>query len=259
MRLALGIEYDGRAFCGWQTQPSGCGVEDALEAALGSIAGHPVDVICAGRTDTGVHATGQVVHFDTTAARPETAWTRGVNAFLPDGVSVLWCRAVGEDFHARYAARSRTYRYLLLSRPARPGLSKGRVGWYHGPLSEVAMREAAGLLIGEHDFSAFRAAECQAATPVRHLTALNLHERDGLFVFDITANAFLQHMVRNIVGALVYVGAGRHPPSWMSEVLASRDRRVAAPTFSPDGLYLWKVDYDPAHGLPEASPPPGPL
>jgi tRNA pseudouridine38-40 synthase len=259
MRIALGIEYDGTAFCGWQTQPQHCAVQDALESALAAIAGHPVETICAGRTDAGVHGAGQVVHFDTTASRPPTAWTRGVNTHLPESVSVLWAKEVSEDFHARFSARARTYRYLLLSRGVRPGLDRGRVGWTHRFLDLAAIEAGAAHLVGEHDFSAFRAAECQAASPVRHLTRLDVQHLDGLFAFDLTANAFLQHMVRNIVGCLVEVGAGRHPPDWVASVLAGRDRRFAAPTFSPDGLYLCGVDYDPAHELPRPSRWPGPF
>jgi len=259
MRIALGLEYDGAAFCGWQTQPGRCAVQDALEVALAAIAGHPVGTVCAGRTDAGVHGAGQVVHFDTAVPRPPTAWTRGVNTHLPETVSVLWAREVSEDFHARFSARARTYRYLLLSRAVRPGLEQGRVGWTHRPLDPVAMAAGAAHLVGEHDFSAFRAAECQAASPVRALTRLDVRHRDGLFAFDLTANAFLQHMVRNIVGCLVEVGAGRQPPDWVAAVLAGRDRRLAAPTFSPEGLYLCDVDYDAAHGLPRLARWPGPF
>ncbi len=174
MRIALGIEYDGTAFCGWQTQPQRCAVQDALESALAAIAAHPVATICAGRTDAGVHGAGQVVHFDTTASRPPTAWTRGVNTHLPEAVSVLWAKQVSEDFHARFSARARTYRYLLLSRGVRPGLDRGRVGWTHRFLDLAAMEAGAAHLVGEHDFSAFRAAECQAASPVRNLSRLTV-------------------------------------------------------------------------------------
>lgn len=259
MRIALGLEYDGRAFCGWQTQPRRCGVQDALEAALEAIAGHPVATVCAGRTDAGVHAAGQVVHFETFASRPATAWTRGVNAHLPGSAGVLWSRQVRDDFHARFSARARTYRYLLVARDVRPGLDRGRLGWTHWPLDLGAMVAGAAHLVGEHDFSAFRAAECQAASPVRRLTRLEVREHHDLFAFDLTANAFLHHMVRNIVGCLVEVGAGRRRPDWLAEVLAGRDRRHAAPTFAPDGLYLCHVDYDPDHGLPRLTRWPGPF
>ena len=253
MRIALGIEYDGRRFCGWQSQPGGCAVQDALERALGSIGGHEVRVAAAGRTDSGVHASAQVVHFDTSAVRPVAAWVRGTNTALPEGVAVLWAQPVAERFHARFSATGRAYTYLLLNRPSRPGLNRGRVGWFPRPLELGRMREAAVFLTGTHDFSAFRASECQADSPVRDLRRLEIERRHDLIVFRLEANAFLQRMVRNIVGSLVYVGKGKHPPSWLSEVLSSRDRRCAAPTFAPDGLYLSAVEYDSAWGLPRAA------
>lgn len=250
VRIALGLEYDGSAFCGWQTQPSGCSVQDALERALAEIAGTPTATTCAGRTDAGVHALGQVVHFDTDAERPDTAWIRGTNALLPPAVSVLWARTVDPVFHARFDAQARRYRYVLLARGERPGLLHGRVGWWHGALDLDAMRGAAAALIGEHDFSAFRAAECQAKSPVRTMSQLDVRAEGPLIVFELRANAFLQHMVRNIVGSLVYVGAGRQPAAWIGELLARRDRRLAAPTFAPDGLYLTGVEYSPTANLP---------
>ena len=198
-----------------------------------------------------MHAKAQVAHFDTSAARPDTAWVRGVNSFLPDAVAVLWARPVNGDFHARYSALARSYRYELINRPVRPALSARHAGWYHAPLDVDAMREAARPLVGEHDFSAFRAAECQAKTPVRTVHSLAI-ERDGeRIAFLIRANAFLHHMVRNIVGSLVYVGAGKQPPGWMRELLLRRDRSKAAPTFAPQGLYLERIDYDPKWGLPQ--------
>lgn len=249
-RIALGIEYDGSRFLGWQTQPGGGAVQDALETALSGIAGAPVRVTCAGRTDRGVHARAQVVHFDTDAERPDPAWVRGVNAMLPEAMAVLWSRRVPPDFHARYAARSRTYRYVLVNRPVRPALAARHAGWHHAPLEVEAMREAASLLLGEHDFSAFRAAECQAKSPVRTLYGVDI-EREGERVeFTLRANAWLQHMVRNIVGTLVYVGKGKHPPQWAKKLLESRDRALAAPTFGPEGLYLEAVDYDPRWNIP---------
>jgi tRNA pseudouridine38-40 synthase len=252
-RIALGIEYDGSAFCGWQTQSTGCAVQDALERALAEIAGQPVVTICAGRTDSGVHALAQVVHFDVATERPLTAWVRGVNALLPPAVAVLWAQEVGAEFHARYAARERCYRYVLLNHPLRPALNQGRVGWYHAPLALEAMQEAALGLIGEHDFTAFRAAECQAQSPVRELRRLEIRRHGEYIVFELAANAFLQHMVRNIIGSLVYVGNGLHPPAWLSEVLASRDRKLAAQTFDAAGLYLVHVAYDAAWQLPETA------
>lgn len=250
MRLALGLEYNGSRFCGWQTQPAGCGVQDALEHAIAHIANHPVQTVCAGRTDAGVHARGQVVHFDTAATRPLSAWVRGVNSALPPGVSVLWAHEVSDTFSARYDALARRYRYVMLDRNERPGLWESLVGWWHTPLDVAAMQEAASPLVGEHDFSAFRAAECQAKSPVRHLYELSVQRSAEFVVFDLRANAFLHHMVRNIVGALVYVGAGRQEAHWVAAVLASKDRRQAAPTFSPDGLYLMGVEYSAEFGLP---------
>lgn len=249
MRIALGVEYDGSRFCGWQTQPSGCGVQDGLTAAIAEIAGHDVGLVAAGRTDAGVHALGQVVHFDTEAERPDSAWVRGVNALLPPAVSVLWAQPVAGDFHARFSAVGRRYRYYLLNRAVRPGLLAGRVGWYHAPLDLQAMQAAATSLLGEHDFSAFRAAECQAKSPLRTLSRLDIRREGDCIVFDLAANAFLHHMVRNIVGCLVYVGKGKYPPEWLQELLVQRDRRLAAPTFSPDGLYLSGVDYASHWGL----------
>jgi tRNA pseudouridine38-40 synthase len=254
MRIALGLEYDGSAFCGWQTQPSGCAVQDAVDAALSEIAAHPVQSQCAGRTDAGVHALGQVAHFDTRAQRPLGAWVRGVNALLPKSIAVQWAREVGDDFHARNRATGRVYCYLLLNRRERPGVHHARIGWHHRPLDLGAMQEAAGCLIGTHDFSAFRAAECQAASPVKELRRAQIHRFGELVVFEFAAAAFLHHMVRNLVGCLVKIGEGTRPPEWLREVLESRDRERAAPTFPPDGLYLTAVEYSAAWGLPEAPP-----
>jgi tRNA pseudouridine38-40 synthase len=252
MRIALGIEYDGASFCGWQTQPSGCGVQDHVEAALEHIAGARVETTCAGRTDAGVHALEQVVHFDAGVARPQSAWVRGVNASLPAGCAVLWAHEVPGDFHARYAAINRCYRYVLLNRAVRPAVAQHRVGWFHLPLDLEAMRRAGDLLAGEHDFSAFRSSECQARSPVRELRRVDIERRGDFLVFEFCANAFLHHMVRNLVGTLVYVGKGKHPPAWAAEVLAGRDRSRAAPTFDPAGLYLARVEYGAAWGLPVA-------
>jgi tRNA pseudouridine38-40 synthase len=222
-----------------------------VESALARIAGHPVAVTAAGRTDRGVHARGQVAHFDTEAARPPSAWVRGVNAFLPDSVAVLWSLELSAEFHARHSALGRTYRYELLNRPVRPAVDSTRIGWFHAPLDVEAMREASRALLGEHDFSAFRAAECEAKTPVRTVQSLEIARSGERIEFVIKANAFLHHMVRNLVGSLVYVGCGRQPVSWIAELLASRDRRRAAPTFGAEGLYLEKVDYDAVWGLPQ--------
>lgn len=249
-RIALGIEYDGSGFLGWQTQPGGGAVQDALEPALAAIAGAPVGVTAAGRTDRGVHARLQVVHFDTDAERPASAWVRGVNALLPDSVAVLWSREVDGEFHARYSALSRTYRYELLNRAVRPALGAAHVGWFHPPLELAKMQQAAAHLVGEHDFSAFRSSECQAKTPIRTLHTLDIAACGERIDFVLRANAFLHHMVRNIVGTLVYVGKGKHPPSWVKEVLDSGKRSEAAPTFGAQGLYLEKIQYDARWGLP---------
>jgi tRNA pseudouridine38-40 synthase len=252
VKIALGLEYDGSGFCGWQSQSAGCGIQDALEHALAEIAGEPIRVHAAGRTDTGVHALAQVVHFETAAVRPESAWVRGCNAFLPDSVSVLWACQVADDFHARFSAQGRHYRYLLLNHPVRPGLFAGKMGWFHTPLNLDLMREGANYLLGEHDFSAFRASGCQAKSPVRHLRRLTLERQGDMLIFDLSANGFLHHMVRNIVGCLVYVGKGKYPPAWIAELLQHADRTRSAPTFSPDGLYFSGAEYDPKWNLPGA-------
>jgi tRNA pseudouridine38-40 synthase len=251
VRLALGVEYDGSGFAGWQSQAHGNTVQDVLEKALAAVAGRPLRVACAGRTDAGVHALCQFVHFDCDVVRPETAWVRGVNAHLPPPVAVRWAREVGPEFHARFLARSRSYRYVLLNRAVRPALLAGRVGWFHHPLDLGAMREAAACLIGEHDFSAFRAAECQAKSPVKHLYRADIEAQGDCIVFDFRANAFLHHMIRNIVGSLVYIGKGKHAPGWLAELLEARDRTRAAPTFAADGLYFAGAEYDPVWQLPE--------
>ncbi|HUP98223.1 MAG TPA: tRNA pseudouridine(38-40) synthase TruA [Usitatibacter sp.] len=250
MRIALGLEYDGSAFCGWQTQPSACGVQDHLQRALSLFADSPIEVTAAGRTDTGVHAAAQVVHFDTEAARDDVSWIRGTNTHLPPAVRVLWATPVAADFHARYSARSRTYRYLLVNAPVAPAILSGKAGWYHRPLDVARMEEGAQALRGTHDFTSFRDAQCQAKSPVRDLLDASVARRGELIVFTFRANAFLHHMVRNLVGSLVYIGAGKQEPSWMAQLLAQKDRRNAAPTFAPDGLYLAVIDYDPRFQLP---------
>lgn len=250
MRMALGIEYDGSAFCGWQTQTAGCAVQDRLETACSSIAGVPVNTICAGRTDSGVHALGQIIHFDCDVERPASAWVRGVNALLPPSIAVIWAQPVSSEFHARFSARARVYRYVLLNEAVRPAADHGRVGWFHAPLDVDSMRAAAAQLVGEHDFTAFRAAECQAQSPVRTLHALTVVKEGPYVIFEFSANAFLHHMVRNIVGSLLYVGKGKHPPEWVGEILRGRDRALAAPTFDASGLYLLRVEYESHWGLP---------
>ena len=254
MKIAIGIEYDGSHFHGWQSQPSGATVQDHLERALATIAGEPISLAAAGRTDAGVHALAQVAHFETRIERPQMAWVRGVNALLPPSVAVQWAMPVADAFHARYSALSRSYRYLLYNHPVRPALHHSRIGWFPLPLDAAAMRTAAAELAGEHDFSAFRSSECQAKSPVRSLRAWAIEQRGAHFSFEFTANGFLHHMVHNVVGCLVYVGKGKHAPGWVAEVLASRDRRLAAPTFPPDGLYLAAVEYAPEWNLPAFSP-----
>lgn len=253
MRIVIGLEYRGSGFCGWQSQPQGCGVQDAVEAAVAAIAGEKTTVTAAGRTDTGVHAALQVAHFDVRVQRPLTAWVRGVNSHLPAGVAALWAREVGDDFHARFAAVQRGYRYVLLNHPVRPGLHEGLIGWHHRPLDADAMNRAALHLIGQHDFSAFRAAECQAKSPVKELRRAHVERRGDYLLCDFQADGFLHHMVRNLMGSLIQVGAGAQPPEWLGELLASRDRTRAAPTFDAAGLYLTHIRY-PAHfALPESA------
>ena len=251
MRIALGIEYDGTPYCGWQSQAGGCAVQDAIQKSLNQITGEAITVIAAGRTDTGVHAMEQVVHFDTQVNRPMTAWVRGVNAFLPSSIVILWAHSVAEDFHARFSAQARSYSYYLYCRPVRSALYQGKVGWFHQQLDIEQMRAAAQFLLGEHDFSAFRASACQAKSPIKNLTILNIQEQEGMITLDLTANAFLHHMVRNIVGCLVYVGKGKHEPKWIQKILESGDRSLAAPTFAPDGLYFRRVKYETKWGLPQ--------
>jgi len=254
VRIAIGTSYDGSRFDGWQSQPSGNTVQDSLERALSEIGGAAVRLAGAGRTDAGVHATAQVAHFDTDAARPESAWVRGANSLLPESIAVQWAAPVPPEFHARYSATARSYRYVLYNHPVRPALFARKLGWFHLPLDREAMAAAARCLLGENDFSAFRSAECQARSPVRTLSHASVSRSGPYCVFDFTANAFLHHMVRNLVGSLLFVGKGKHPPEWVREVLESRDRKLAAPTISPDGLYLTKVQYDAHWKLPEFAP-----
>ena len=255
MRIAVGLEYGGSTFTGWQSQRDGRGVQDALERALATITDSPVRIIAAGRTDAGVHATMQVAHFDVTVSRRDTAWVRGVNGQLPADIAVLWARPVADDFHSRNAATARYYTYLLANRPARPALLAGRIGWYHQPLDVAAMADAAKSLVGTHDYSAFRAALCQAKSPIKTLTEITITATTGHVRFDFRADAYLHHMIRNIVGSLVYVGAGKHPASWIGELLEARDRAGAAPTFAPDGLYFTGADYNPRWNLPPTRRP----
>ncbi len=255
MRVALGIEYNGAGYCGWQSQPSGCGVQDHVESALNKFVAASdarVAVTCAGRTDTGVHAMAQVAHFDCETLRDESSWVRGTNTFLPPTIRILWAKQVSEQFHARFSARSRGYRYLLLNDCVDAGIMRGKVGWFHAPLDVAAMRTAAELLIGEHDFSSFRAAECQAKSPVKNLHEASISTQGNIVEFSFHANAFLHHMIRNIVGGLVYIGAGRHSIDDFRRIFEARNRTLAAPTFAADGLYLTDIEYDEKFALPPA-------
>jgi len=250
MRLALGISYNGQAYDGWQSQPSGRTVQDHLESALERFATVPLATVCAGRTDAGVHGLMQVVHFDTQVQREDFSWVRGTNTFLPADIAVQWARPVPDSFHARNSARARRYAYVLLESPVRPSVEAGRVGWVFRPLDLEAMREAAAHLVGPHDFTSFRASSCQSPTPVKTLAPIGITRRGPYWRFDFQANAFLHHMIRNIMGCLVAAGQGTHPPGWMREVLEARSRDAAAPTFSPDGLYFLGPVYEPHWALP---------
>jgi tRNA pseudouridine38-40 synthase len=258
-RIVLGVQYDGAPWQGWQTQPSGLTVQDTLERAIREFSGRDIATTCAGRTDAGVHALEQVVHFDTDLQRETASWVRGVNTFLPPSIAVRWAAEVphladqpdAQTFHARFSARSRLYHYLLYNHPVRSPLLVGKAGWAFRSLDIDAMREAAAQLIGEHDFSAFRSVQCQAKTPVKHMHGIRIERRGDLWRFSLHANAFLHHMVRNIVGSLLVVGNGSRSVEWLKEVRDGKDRKYAAPTFMPDGLYLAKIDYDPKWKLPQ--------
>ena len=242
-RIALGISYDGRPWQGWQTQPHRDTVQDALEQALARFLAAPVQTVCAGRTDAGVHATAQVVHLDCDVRRSGQSWVRGVNAHLPSSIAVQWAQEIAPEFHARFSARARAYTYVILNTPVRRPLWDGRAGWVFQPLDAGAMREAARSLPGEHDFSSFRSSQCQALSPVRTVTQADIERRGDLVVFRVRANAFLHHMVRNIVGALVQVGLGRQGPDYLATLMQARDRTLGAPTFAAQGLYLTDVVY----------------
>ncbi len=251
MRIALGVSYSGSAYEGWQSQLSGNTVQDKLELALGKLAAQPIRTLCAGRTDAGVHALMQVVHFDTALTRDVASWVRGTNAFLPSDIAVQWARHVPDEFHCRGSAIARRYAYVVLESPVRPSVEAGRVGWVYRSLDGNAMREAALHLIGEHDFSSFRAAQCQAKSPVKTMSRIHIHQREGYWRFEFEANAFLHHMIRNIMGCLLAVGQGAHEPQWLAYVAAAKRRDAAAPTFSPDGLYFLGPVYEDHYGLPK--------
>lgn len=251
MRVALGIEYDGSGFFGWQRQAEVDSVQAQLERALSLVANEPIALQCAGRTDAGVHATGQVVHFDTTAIRKESAWTLGVNANLPDNIAVRWVKEVDETFHARFSATARRYRYVIYNHKLRPGILRAGVSHYHGDIDETKMHKAAQALIGEQDFTSFRAVQCQSKTPFRNVHKVNVTRQGMYIIVDIEANAFLHHMVRNIVGSLLEIGLGNQPLDWMRTLLDLKDRNLAAATAKPNGLYLVDVTYPQTYQLPK--------
>jgi tRNA pseudouridine38-40 synthase len=251
MRVALGVSYNGQPYQGWQSQASGNTVQDRLEKALGRFCAQPVSTLCAGRTDTGVHGLMQVVHFDTELQRSEYSWVRGTNANLPREIAVQWAKIVPREFHCRASALSRRYAYVLLESPIRPSVDHGRVGWTFRALNHDAMRSAADILLGEHDFTSFRASQCQALSPVKQMLSIGIHKRGAYWRLEFEANAFLHHMIRNIMGCLIQIGQGNYPPEWISAVLAAKNRRAAAPTFSPDGLYFLGPRYDARWGIPE--------
>lgn len=257
MRIALGIEYDGANYYGWQRQKEVISVQQKLEEALSIIANHPVTVNCAGRTDAGVHGTGQVVHFETSANRKEVSWTLGVNANLPDDIAVRWIKLVDDSFHARFSATARRYRYIIFNGPFRPGILKSGLSHYHHALDAKLMQQAAQHIIGEQDFTSFRALHCQANSPIRTIEYLNIKRRGNFIIIDIKANAFLHHMVRNIAGSLIEVGRGNQPVDWLGSLLKLKDRSKAAATAKPGGLYLVQVDYPQQFALP--NPAIGPL
>lgn len=249
-RIALGLEYDGSSFSGWQAQTDALGVQTVVERALSVVANHPVAIVAAGRTDAGVHASMQVVHFDTPSIRTERNWMLGGTANLPTSVSFLWTREVLDSFHARFSAQARSYRYFILNRAPRPALGWQRTSWVRDPLDERRMQEGASLLIGQHDFTSFRAAECQARSPVRHVYDIRIERRGDIVELAIVANAFLHHMVRNIAGVLIAVGRGVRGVEWVSEVLDARDRKRGGVTAPAGGLYLAGVRYPTAFALP---------
>ncbi len=249
-RYAIGIEYDGSGYAGWQTQQSLRTVQGLVESALTGVAAEPIQAICAGRTDAGVHARWQVAHFDTNVARPMRGWVMGANTELPRDISIVWARPVPLHFHARYSAEARTYRYLILNRPARSALAEKRAAWVYKPLDEARMAAAAVHLCGHYDFSAFRSSECQSNSPIRRVESLTVDRQGDWVVIEATANAFLHHMMRNIAGLLIEIGRGEASPDWAREILEGRDRTAGAPTAPAEGLYFWDVRYPEAFGLP---------
>lgn len=255
-RIALGIEYDGSRYSGWQRQDHSDAIQAHVESALSKVANMDITVICAGRTDAGVHAYGQVIHFDTVAQRENLAWVKGANTYLPSDIRVLWSKVVPIQFDARKSALSRQYLYVIYNRDVSPGIMHHGKTWFYAKLDANSMHEAGKYLVGEHDFTSFRATQCQAKTPIRHIYDLNVNRTDDYITINVTANAFLHHMVRNIVGTLVQIGQGKFPPSWIKSVLQAKDRREAGVTAPPNGLYLSKVSYPAEFLLP--TPPTSP-
>jgi len=249
-RVAAIVEYDGADFAGWQSQAHSVSVQDAVQAAVGFVAGHPIIAICAGRTDAGVHATGQVIHFDTVAVRTPRAWVLGANTKLPPAIALQWAGEVAAGFHARHAAVRRIYRYIILNRSARSALQRNRTAWIHQALDAGAMHSAAQVLVGEHDFSAFRSIECQSKTPVRKIVRIEVRRTGDTVWMEIEANAYLHHMVRNIVGTLLEVQRGSDPAAAMARILAGGERREAGVTAPAAGLCLWRVEYPAFYGIP---------
>lgn len=254
MRIALGVEYNGSDYFGWAAQPGVQTVQGTLEEALSKVANEPIEITCAGRTDAGVHATGQVIHFDTRAKRHVDAWMFGVNAHLPPAIGVRWSRQVDYSFHARFKATSRRYRYVIYNHPVRPALLNSRVSWHYYPLDESRMRTAASSLMGEQDFSSFRSSKCNSNSPNRNIIDFKIERSGDFVIFEIEANAFLHHMVRNIAGTLMKIGAGFKPVSWIDEVLAAKSRKAAAETAPPGGLYLIKATYPEPYIFPPSTP-----
>lgn len=251
MRIALGVEYDGSQFHGWQRQNGLHTIQGSLEQALSKVADHEVQIACAGRTDTGVHATGQVIHFDSDADRNTRSWLYGANAFLPKDICVRWSKQVDEEFHARFSASARRYQYFILNNPIRPAIFRSGLTWQYRPLDHEKMHQAGQRLLGEKDFTSFRSVECQSKTPMRNVHHLNVIRRGDIVVIDIKANAFLHHMVRNVAGVLMAVGSGRKPVEWVEHVLQAKDRRQGAETAPAYGLYLLEVDYPEQFAIPK--------
>lgn len=251
MRFAACVEYNGSAYCGWQRLSHAPSVQEEVEKALSSVAAEPIEITCAGRTDSGVHATGQIIHFDTQAQRPVRGWLFGTNVNLPDDIAIKWVQPVADDFHARFSAYARRYRYVILNRQARPAIMQKRMTWYHHNLDTQAMHEAAQALIGEHDFSSFRASGCQARHAMREMQRIDIHREGEMIYVDIQANAFLHHMVRNIVGSLLQVGEGQQSKDWIADLLALKDRTKAGITAPAQGLYFVNVLYPDEFAIPE--------